>query len=461
MKKILALIPTAALMISIYGTAAAAPANSFTDVPRDHWAYESLQKLAAQGVIEGYNGRFDGEKSLSRYEMAEILARAMTKMDKADPKAQAEVKKLQAEFRQELRKLGVRVARLEKRIDKAKWTGEIRARYEHDEVDQVSSLNKTLGGTLRSRLMLEGLISKDWSYYARLENTQNLRTSTGEGSLVLNRAYVTGPLFNKATNVSIGRISYMPAYGIVVDNEFDGVQLSFGSDVIKTNLFYGRESLGMGHRVDPNGTQDAIQPRVLVHKDVAKYTASGSSDAARDTTMHGAEFIYSGLRNINVKFAHLSYEAKNFSANRYAPKLTVNELGFDTKIGDNFTVQVVSTNSNAPVDDRASVIGLTYKSYDTQIPNSFNVYGQYRKLGRFATWYTTFDTKPFAVATGYNDRTNVGGIKGWEFGTNYVLDKNILLNANYFDGENIDGVYQTDDTPWKEKVYRISLYWMF
>lgn len=451
MKKILALIPTAALMISIYGTAAAAPANSFTDVPRDHWAYASLQKLAAQGVIEGYNGRFDGEKSLSRYEMAEILARAMTKMDKADPKAQAEVKKLQAEFRQELRKLGVRVARLEKRIDKAKWTGEIRARYEHDAVDQGNSLNKTLGGTLRSRLMLEGLISKDWSYYARLENTQNLRTSTGEGSLVLNRAYVTGPLFNKATNVSIGRISYMPAYGIVVDNEFDGVQLSFGSDVLKTNLFYGKEEKAMSHATDST--------RVFVPYKVAQYT--GGESYTRDTTMHGAEMIYSAIKNTNIKFAHLSYNAKGMPASRPTPTLKITELGFDTKLGSDFTVHAVHTDSNAPDGDKATVAGLAYKAYDTQVPKTFNIYGQYRKLGRFSTWYTTFDTKLFSVPTVGMDVLKIGGIKGWEFGANYVLDKNILLNANYFDGKNFDGHYETDGKPWKDEVYRINLYWMF
>lgn len=454
MKKLIALIPTTALALSIWGTAVAAPANSFTDVPRDHWAYEALQNLAKQGIVEGYNGNFNGDQTLTRYEIAEILARVMAKTEKADPKTQEDVKKLQAEFRQELRKLGVRVARLEKRIDKAKWTAEIRARYDNDEINQGNAINKTIGQTLRTRLMLEGQVNRDWSYYARLENTQDLRESGQEGALILNRAYVSGPILNKAANLSLGRISYMPAYGIITDNEFDGVQLSFGSDVLKTNLFYGKEEKNISHKTDST--------RVLVPYDANKYT--GGSSYSRDTLMTGAELIYKGIKNTNVKFAHMSFEGRDMAAGRETPKLKIHEIGFDTKIGDDFTVHVIRTDSNAPDGDQASVASLTYKSYDIQVPNSFNVYGQYRKLGRFSTWYTTSDTigtKLLAVPTGTMDNYQLGGIKGWEFGGNYVLDKNILLNANYFDGENTDGVYQTNGEPWKDKVYRVSLYWLF
>ena len=53
-------------------------ANPFADVPAGHWAYESINKLAAAGVVEGYgDGSFRGDRLMTRYEMAQIVAKAM------------------------------------------------------------------------------------------------------------------------------------------------------------------------------------------------------------------------------------------------------------------------------------------------------------------------------------------------------------------------------------------------
>jgi hypothetical protein len=59
MKKSLTLAMAMALGI----TASAYAANPFSDVPAGHWAYDSVAKLAASGVVDGYaDGTFDGEK---------------------------------------------------------------------------------------------------------------------------------------------------------------------------------------------------------------------------------------------------------------------------------------------------------------------------------------------------------------------------------------------------------------
>lgn len=53
----------------------------FTDVPRDHWAYESLQHLADRGIISGLpGGRFQGDTALSRYDAAAMISRAIRYM---------------------------------------------------------------------------------------------------------------------------------------------------------------------------------------------------------------------------------------------------------------------------------------------------------------------------------------------------------------------------------------------
>ena len=59
-------------------TASAYAANPFSDVPANSWAYDAVNKLAAEGIIDGYpNGTFGGERLMTRYEMAAVLYRAM------------------------------------------------------------------------------------------------------------------------------------------------------------------------------------------------------------------------------------------------------------------------------------------------------------------------------------------------------------------------------------------------
>jgi hypothetical protein len=53
----------------------------FTDVPRDHWAYEDLEYLAARGIITGLpGGRYNGDDPLDRYSAAAMIARAIKYM---------------------------------------------------------------------------------------------------------------------------------------------------------------------------------------------------------------------------------------------------------------------------------------------------------------------------------------------------------------------------------------------
>ena len=107
---------TGALVIGAVSTTFAA-ANPFSDVPSDSWAYDAVSKLASDGVVTGYgDGTYRGGQTMTRYEMAQIVAKAMTKtdIDKAD---KALVDKLAAEFSEELDNLGVRVSNLEKKSD--------------------------------------------------------------------------------------------------------------------------------------------------------------------------------------------------------------------------------------------------------------------------------------------------------------------------------------------------------
>ena len=161
MKKSLVLAMAMALGV----TASAYAANPFSDVPAGHWAYDSIAKLAAAGVIDGYGDTtFKGDRLMTRYEMAQIVAKAMAKG--------ANVDKLAAEFADELDALGVRVAALEKKSDNVKIGGEIRAHYASSNRTGDFGDNAKSESGLRTRLYFTGSVNDNWSYTARLENQQ-------------------------------------------------------------------------------------------------------------------------------------------------------------------------------------------------------------------------------------------------------------------------------------------------
>ena len=206
MKKTLLLAMTIAMGI----TASAYAANPFSDVPAGHWAYDAVNKLAAEGVVEGYPygtyggdrlvnklaaegvvegypyGTYGGDRLMTRYEMAQIVAKAMAKG--------ANVDKLAAEFAGELDSLGVRVANLEKKSDNVRITGQIRYEYGDRSGDLRGKLGKVVKHRLRSRIFVNGNINEDWTYTGRFQNDQNLYNSSGDDTLKLNQAYVTGKL---------------------------------------------------------------------------------------------------------------------------------------------------------------------------------------------------------------------------------------------------------------------------
>ena len=140
---------------------------------------------------------------MTRYEMAQIVAKAMAKG--------ANVDKLAAEFADELDNLGVRVANLEKKADNVKITGEVRYHYADNDKDVAPGY----ATALRSRIWIKGAINDDWTYTGMLENVQNLKNNTGDETTKFQRAYVNGKLGGVA--VQAGRYHKKLAEGNVYD----------------------------------------------------------------------------------------------------------------------------------------------------------------------------------------------------------------------------------------------------
>ena len=227
MKKSLVLAMAMALGV----TASAYAANPFSDVPAGHWAYDSIAKLAAAGVIEGYgDDTFRGDRLMTRYEMAQIVAKAMAKG--------ANVDKLAAEFADELDKLNVRVAALEKKSDNVKITGQFRYHYKHNKYSPKNAESKkSHESKLRSRIWFTGQVNDNWTYTGMLQNQQDLTNNVGDETTDFQRAYLDGRL--GGVKVRAGRHDFQLGDANLYDNRMDGIKISYG-DKVKFGAYYGK-----------------------------------------------------------------------------------------------------------------------------------------------------------------------------------------------------------------------------
>jgi hypothetical protein len=127
MKRLASLVLVSGLVLgSMLSMGRAASATPFSDVPANHWAYQYIQSLAADGIIDGYpDGKFKGDRPLTRYEMAVVVARVIAKLQENQPApytgpSKADLDKLQKlidALKDELDSLGVRVTNLEDSLD--------------------------------------------------------------------------------------------------------------------------------------------------------------------------------------------------------------------------------------------------------------------------------------------------------------------------------------------------------
>lgn len=114
----------ALLACSAFSASAASP---FSDVDHNDWSYKAVAELSAQGVVDGYpDGSFKGNKEISRFETAQIVARLLAKENSLNNEQKASVHKLANAYSDELKQLGVRVDNVEKKLGKTALITEIR-----------------------------------------------------------------------------------------------------------------------------------------------------------------------------------------------------------------------------------------------------------------------------------------------------------------------------------------------
>ena len=399
MKK--SLLLTAVLTMGLSVSAAAA--NPFSDVPAGHWAYGSIAKLAAAGVVDGYpDGSFQGDKLMTRYEMAQIVARAMAKG--------ANVDRLASEFADELDALGVRVTRLEKKSDNVRITGQ--ARYEYFNVeytdDKTGNKTKYHNQRMRNRFYFTGDINDNWQYNAMLQNYHSfnnevssgiptsIATEAGEGT-AFQRGYLTGRL--GGVNVTAGRFDCLKADGNVWDTRMDAVMLDYGKKV-HFNAYYGRPTdiaTGYGANVyDYDKVWGAA-----VSGDVGKLNLAVAYD--KFTNSVSGNWSDDAIWSIGAK-----YDFGKFGLNAMYLKSNLDNTLNDTSTG-------------------GVVLGATFLGANPGKAGSWGLFGKYYNQGAGTFLAHTMCSDPTGFAS---DRE---GFKGYMIGGNVALAKNTIADLEYYD----------------------------
>ena len=423
MKKSLVLAMAMALGV----TASAYAANPFSDVPAGHWAYDAVNKLAAEGVVDGYpDGTYGGDKLMTRYEMAQIVAKAMAKG--------ANVDKLAAEFADELDSLGVRVANLEKKADNVKITGQIRASYR--DVDGGSDDNQ---GRLRTRLFLNGQINEDWSYTGRFENNQYYTDDNdGDDDVDLNWAYVTGKV--GGVKVEAGRQDFVKAD--VLDNRGDGVKLSYGKDV---KVFgWAMKASSDKYVSGSNWDEKDADGKVI------------------DTLVEDGDRIY--VAGVEAQIGVVDAAVRYYNADNWREQ-DIWEAAVAGEIAKDLTLRGAYFYGDSDMEDydgdnNGWLVGLSYRGAKASQPGSWGVYANYsdRPLATFL--------QPTVFSGGYadypvdsywyddtNDVEQFGdGYEGYEVGANVTLAKNIVAGVKYTDFESREGS-EDAQVLWSELVF--------
>ena len=411
MKKSLVLAMAMALGV----TASAYAANPFSDVPAGHWAYDSINKLAAAGVVEGYgDATFGGDKLMTRYEMAQIVAKAMAKG--------ANVDKLAAEFADELDNLGVRVANLEKKADNVKITGTIKASYAAYDGDKLGTTGKGAAaratnheGRLRSDLWITGQVNDDWTYTAMLRNQQYFTGATGNAGdedVAFQRAYVNGKIF--AFGVQAGRYNKTDITGgNIHDNRMDGVEASYGKDIKLT--------VGYGKATDANDVKE---------NDMAYAEATGKI----------------GVVDANAGY----YKFKDLKKAGGTADIWTVGLGLDVAKDLKFTGSyirsdadkaVVDTGTYKGVDKDGYVLNLAYKGAKAAEAGSWGLGATYYDQGAGTVVAHTMDGVCFDE-----------GFKGYSVSANYTFAKNIVAGVTYYDLESKE-TNKDAQTLWSQVVF--------
>ena len=400
MKKILAIAAVAALSAGVSAYAA----NPFSDVTPSDWAYQAVVDLSDQGVVEGYpDGTFKGERNITRYEMAQIIARMLAKEDQLNAEQRATLDKLAGEYADELANLGVRVSNLEKKVGNLYWSGDARMRYQDN-----STKSDTWDG--RMRINVKGQVNDTTTINGRLTYNMNFKDNKKDSGVymdVLNAKHQFGDFA-----VTLGRYAnnFGNEYGwrFGDSHDFDGAELSYAKNAFDAKVGFGQFNTDYATLKNDIDGQDAFYAKAGYDFGFAKL---------------GADYLKFQNNNDVIKGDEL-----------YGVDLNI-------PVGDFYVAGEYVKNTTTTLDhDDAWNAGIGYGAANWKKPGSFNINLMYNDIGK-ATYFG-------GTGLGTDILDNLKGdkeLKFWNLGADVTLAKNVQLHGEYaFDADLTDAADPDD-----------------
>ena len=426
MKKILALAAVAALTAGVSAYAA----NPFSDVTPDDWAYQAVSDLSVQGVVEGYpDGTFKGERNMTRFELAQIIARLMAKEDQLNAEQQATLDKLAGEYADELANLGVRVANLEKKVGNISWSGDARMQYQH----ALNDDGKAKGADVwsgRMRINVQGQVNDQVTVNGRFVNEMKFKDDESSNT-EMDRINVKWEP-NDATYVTIGRQGVaLDVTGTFWDEDavFDGVAAGWDNGKVGVEAGYGR------------------------FKDAWKSTEiSGTVVGDNWKTVDSTEAWYGKLTGhiadaADVSAFYLKNAQKQDNGGATGKTASAWGAGLSYGIGD-FTIDgdYVKTQKTPLGDAALWTAGLTYGEVDTDKVGSWSLGAHYVKADKGSTMLGS-------SALDMTDQLDYGWDKDadvhfWAAKLGVAVQKNVELDAYYNFAAKASGNVEDPDDTW-------------
>ena len=281
MKKQLAVLAATAVL----GVTSAFAANPFSDVTPQDWAYQAVAQLASQGIVNGYpDGTFKGQQNITRYEMAQMVAKALVRQDRVDAEQNAIINRLANEFSAELNNLGVRVSTLENKVGNFKFSGDARLRYTGKNDARDSKFD------YRGRVKFEATVNDNTKAVVRLAGSKEFGAE-GAPKAELDRVYVQHN-FGKYATVAAGRQDLIVGNGLAFDGAFEGVVATAGKDKLNASVAYGYLQSGTYGKLELDKATRAENSQVTVYQlntmPTEKLAVKGFYADAHEKNVHNA-----------------------------------------------------------------------------------------------------------------------------------------------------------------------------
>lgn len=449
-------------------------AQDIKDVPAGHWAYDAVNSLAGK-YIEGYpDGKFLGDRTLSRYEFAVVIKRIIDNLEKTNPTIELtkpittapdttentnsnvkqedldEINRLIEEFRLELTVIGTRLDKVESDIEEIKGVQDNHNLDLYDEEGTVQTLKKDVSNL--KKVKFSGYVQ---ARYAQTDDTSAMQNGFSFRRIRMKTTYT--PVTNTEIVVSADFAKLSQSSSNTV--ELKDAYIKWTPSV---NQFFqlGQENVTFGHVIAQSSSARETPERPLISQQLFK----GERDK-------GIYYQNDQIKDLSFILGWFNGTGPNNTGNTHKPygdlsARVLYNLG-DAEIGASYWYSNKSTVNGVITDNSKDRYGFDFRYYMNKLTlkaeymNGKNVDGKYEVANtlnkRISGWYAQLAYNPIqklALVANYEEISDMyfaldGGGAGtgktnvWHLGTTYDLNDYVKLKLFY---DIYDGYKKSGDT---------------